>query len=148
LYPSLRKLPLLGVTYADLYRRTKVEETVFETLTQQYEMAKVQEAKEVPSVKVLDPAEVPEKNVFPPRTLLILTGTMIALALGALWIFATDGWEKIDPQDPGKLLVLEMVRSVEPQLAYVTQQRATLLARTKKLLDRFDGEVSSVETEQ
>jgi capsule polysaccharide export protein KpsE/RkpR len=148
LYPSLRKLPLLGVTYADLYRRTKVEETVYETLTQQYEMAKVQEAKEVPSVKVLDPAEVPEKKVFPSRTLLILTGTMIAVALGALWIFATDGWEKIDPQDPGKLLVLEMVRSVEPQLAYVTQQRATLLAQTKKFLDRFDGEVGSAETEQ
>ena len=37
LYPSIRKLPLLGVTYADLFRRMKVEETVFETLTQQYE---------------------------------------------------------------------------------------------------------------
>ena len=33
LYPSIRKLPLLGVTYADLFRRMKVEETVFETLT-------------------------------------------------------------------------------------------------------------------
>src|SRR5208282_5653314 len=31
LYPSIRKLPLLGVTYADLFRHTKVEETVFET---------------------------------------------------------------------------------------------------------------------
>ena len=148
LYPSIRKLPLLGVTYADLYRRTKVEETVFETLTQQYELAKVQEAKEVPSVKVLEPADVPEKKVFPPRTLLVLTGTIMALAMGALWIFATDRWEKIDPQDPGKLLVLEMVSSVEPQLAYVTQQRATMLARTKKFLDRFDGEVPSAETEQ
>ena len=44
LYPSIRKLPLLGVTYADLYRRTKIEETVYELLTQQYELAKVQEA--------------------------------------------------------------------------------------------------------
>jgi uncharacterized protein involved in exopolysaccharide biosynthesis len=38
LYPSIRKLPLLGVGYADLYRRTKVQEAVFETLTQQYEL--------------------------------------------------------------------------------------------------------------
>jgi uncharacterized protein involved in exopolysaccharide biosynthesis len=148
LYPSIRKLPLLGVTYADLYRRTKVEETVFETLTQQYELAKVQEAKEVPSVKVLDPADVPEKKVFPPRTLLVLTGTIMALAMGALWVFATDGWKRIDPQDPGKLLVLEMVGSVEPQLAYVTQQRAAFLARRKKFLERFEGEVTSAETEQ
>src|SRR5271165_1795441 len=57
LYPSIRKLPILGVTYANLFRETKIQEAVFEALTQQYEMAKVQEAKETPSVKVLDPAQ-------------------------------------------------------------------------------------------
>jgi capsule polysaccharide export protein KpsE/RkpR len=148
LYPSIRKLPLLGVTYADLFRHTKVEETVFETLTQQYELAKVQEAKEVPSVKVLDPADIPEKKVFPPRTLLVLTGAILAFVVGVLWILATDGWKKIDTQDPGKLLVLEMVASVKPQLAYVTQQRSTFLTRAKKFLDRFDGEVTPAETKQ
>ena len=50
LYPSIRKLPLLGVTYSDLYRRTRVEEAIFETLTQEYELAKVAEAKEIPTV--------------------------------------------------------------------------------------------------
>src|SRR5713226_3842850 len=45
LYPSIRKLPLLGVAYADLYRRTRVQEAVFESLTKEYEMAKVQEVK-------------------------------------------------------------------------------------------------------
>jgi len=58
-------LPILGVTYADLYRQTKIEETVYELLTQQYELAKVQEAKEIPAVKVLDAAVVPTKKSFP-----------------------------------------------------------------------------------
>jgi uncharacterized protein involved in exopolysaccharide biosynthesis len=147
-YPSIRKLPLLGVTYADLFRHTKVEEAVFETLTQQYELAKVQEAKEVPSVKVLDPADVPEKKVFPPRTLLVLTGTFLALGLGVLWVLLSDRWAKTDPQDPGKLRVLEVVSSVKPQLAYVTQQRSALTDRTKSFLDRFGGEVTSAETKQ
>jgi capsule polysaccharide export protein KpsE/RkpR len=147
-YPSIRKLPLLGVTYADLFRHTKVEEAVFETLTQQYELAKVQEAKEVPSVKVLDPAEVPEKKVFPPRTLLVLTGTFLALAVGVLWVLLSDRWRKIDPQDPGKLLVLEVVSSVKPQLAYVAEQRSVLTDRTKSFLDRFGGEVTTTETKQ
>jgi uncharacterized protein involved in exopolysaccharide biosynthesis len=147
-YPSIRKLPLLGVTYADLFRHTKVEEAVFETLTQQYELAKVQEAKEVPSVKVLDPADVPEKKVFPPRTLLVLTGTFLALAVGVLWVLLSDRWRKIDPQDPGKLLVLEVVSSVKPPLAYVYQQRSTIADRTKSFLDRFGGEVTSTETKQ
>src|SRR5215471_362123 len=104
-YPSLRKLPLLGVTYADLYRKTKVQETVFETLTQQFELAKVQEAKEVPSVRVLDAADVPEKKIFPPRTMLVVTGVLLAIALGIVWVFARDRWRGVDAQDPGKLLV-------------------------------------------
>jgi capsule polysaccharide export protein KpsE/RkpR len=133
LYPSIRKLPLLGVTYADLYRRMKVEETVFETLTQQYEIAKVQEAKEVPSVKVLDPPEVPERKVFPPRTLLTFLGALLAMVVGIGWVVITDGWEKMDPQDPGKLLVLDMARSVKPQFEYVAQQGVSFTARTRQI---------------
>src|SRR6202030_2082080 len=136
LYPSIRKLPLLGVTYADLFRRMKVEETVFETLTQQYEIAKVQEAKEVPSVKMLDPAELPEKKVFPPRTLLFFLGEIIALAIGAGWISGTDGWNKIDSQHPGKALVLNMVRSVKPPLQYVVQRGNNFTSWTKRMFER------------
>jgi capsule polysaccharide export protein KpsE/RkpR len=148
LYPSIRKLPLLGVTYADLYRKTKVEETVFEILTQQYELAKVQEAKEIPSAKVLDPPDIPEKKVFPPRTVLTILGTIFALALGAFWVLGKDNWEKTDPEDPGKILVLNMVRSVQPQLEYVVQQRATTFTRAKRFVSRFAGGVTAAETKQ
>ena len=146
-YPSIRQLPLLGVPYADLYRRTKVEETVFETLTQQYEIAKVQEAKEVPSVKVLDPPEIPERKVFPPRILLACLGGVLAMVIGAGWIVGSDGWERIDPQDPGKLLVLHMARSVKPQLEYVVQQGTSFSARTKRIFARSQEE-AEVESEQ
>jgi uncharacterized protein involved in exopolysaccharide biosynthesis len=146
LYPSIRKLPLLGVTYADLYRRMKVEETVFETLTQQYEIAKVQEAKEVPSVKMLDPAELPEKKVFPPRTLFVFLGEIIALAIGIGWISGTDNWNKIDSQDPGKRLVLNMVHSVKPPLQYVVQRRNFFTSRTKRMFEGFKDASTAVKT--
>jgi capsule polysaccharide export protein KpsE/RkpR len=148
LYPSIRKLPLLGVTYADLYRRMKVEETVFETLTQQYEVAKVQEAKEVPSVKVLDPPEVPEKKTFPPRTLLTLLGAVLAFIIGAGWLTAKDHWATIDPQDPGKILVLNMVQSVRPQLNYIVQTRNSVTEQAKKSLERLRGGSEPLETRQ
>ncbi len=61
-YPSVKTLPLLGVKWADLFRNSKIRETVVELLTQQYEMARIQEAKEIPSVKVLDPASTPERK--------------------------------------------------------------------------------------
>jgi uncharacterized protein involved in exopolysaccharide biosynthesis len=108
LYPSIRKLPLLGVTYADLYRRTKIEETVYELLTQQYELAKVQEAKEIPSVKVLDSAVVPTVKSGPHRVLLTLGGTFLALCGSVAWILGRKKWKDTDPSDPGRVLVEEM----------------------------------------
>jgi uncharacterized protein involved in exopolysaccharide biosynthesis len=117
LYPSIRKLPLLGVTYADLYRRTKVQEAVFETLTKQYELAKVQEAKEIPTVKVLDNPDVPGKRSFPPRVLIIIAGTVLCLTTGVMWVFGRTLWHAADSNDPRKLLALEVFSTVSHRLA-------------------------------
>ena len=112
MYPSIRKLPLLGVDYADLYRNTKVEEAVFETLTREYELAKVEEAKETPSVKVIDPPNVPERKSFPPRTLMMLLGTTMAASVGIGWALAKESWDKTDPQEPHKALAAEIIQAV------------------------------------
>jgi uncharacterized protein involved in exopolysaccharide biosynthesis len=112
LYPSIRKLPILGVTYADLYRRTRIEETVYELLTQQYELAKVQEAKEIPSVKVLDTAVVPTVKTSPHRVLITLIGTFLIVCATAAWILLRKHWGEIDPSDPGRLLAEEMATSM------------------------------------
>ncbi len=116
IYPSIRQLPVLGVNYADLYRQTKVEEAVFETLTREYEMAKVQEAKETPSVKVLDPSNVPEKKSFPPRGLIGLGGAVFAGVLGALWLLGSESWKQLDPQDARKVLASEVGGSIRPYI--------------------------------
>jgi uncharacterized protein involved in exopolysaccharide biosynthesis len=116
LYPSIRKLPLLGVTYADLYRQTKVQETVFELLTQQYELAKVQEAKEIPTVNVLDSAIVPTKKSFPPRTVIILMGTFVGLMLATAWTIGRMRWEAVDGNDPRKEFATEVFRTVRASL--------------------------------
>ncbi len=125
LYPSIRKLPLLGVTYADLYRRTKIQEAVYETLTQQYELAKVQEAKETPSVKVLDPVRVPERKSFPPRLLIMLLGASLALASGTAWVLGSAHWGEMDPQDPGKMFALEVFHTVSAQMPWASENGAS-----------------------
>ncbi len=114
-YPTIRQLPALGVTYANLYRQTKVEETVYELLTQQYELAKVEEAKEIPSVKVLDAAVVPTKKAFPPRGLLTFLGMVLGVISAAAWLFAKRHWAAIDPQDPGKVFALEMLENLREE---------------------------------
>ena len=108
LYPSIRQLPLLGVTYADLYRQTKIQETVYELLTQQYELAKVEEAKEIPTVKVLDAAIVPTKKTFPPRTVIVIFGMMLGTAVAMTWVLAKTRWDAVEESDPRKAFAMEV----------------------------------------
>jgi len=111
LYPSIRQLPILGVAWADLYRRMRVQEAVFETLTKQYEMAKVEEARETPSVKVLDVADIPEKKSYPPRMVLMSLGTGFVFVLASLWVLAYARWNEIASRDPGKILLQQIFQS-------------------------------------
>ena len=119
-YPTLRQLPVLGVPYADKFRQLKVEETVYETLTKQFELAKVQEAKEIPSVKVLDRPEVPERKSFPPRLMIILAGTACAMLLGAAWVLGAARWRQIDPRDPGMQFAQEVFGTVRAGMPWAT----------------------------
>jgi uncharacterized protein involved in exopolysaccharide biosynthesis len=116
MYPSIRKLPLLGVTFADLYRRTKIQEAVLETLTKEYEMAKVQEVKEIPTVKVLDTAHIPDKKSFPPRLLIIFLGTAFSIAVGTTWIFGKTMWDETDASDERKVFAKEVFSTVAARL--------------------------------
>jgi capsule polysaccharide export protein KpsE/RkpR len=93
LLPSVRKLPLLGFTYYDLYRQVTMQDTIYQTLTKQYELAKVQEAKEIPSVKVLDEPDVPEKKSFPPRLIIVVLGFLFSALAGITWILASVFWD-------------------------------------------------------
>jgi uncharacterized protein involved in exopolysaccharide biosynthesis len=117
-YPTIRSLPLLGAKYAEYYRRAKIQETVYEMLTGQYELAKVQEAKETPSVKVLDPARIPEKKSFPPRLVIMFLGTFLVCAMSVVWVLGSARWEEVDPQDPRKVFVQEVVGSLKARIPW------------------------------
>jgi len=124
-YPTIRSLPLLGAKYADFYRRAKIQETVFELLTGQYELAKVQEAKETPSVKVLDPARIPEKKSFPPRLVIMFLGTFLVCAMSVVWVLGSARWEEVDPQDPRKLLAQEVAGAVKARIPWAHSNGAS-----------------------
>jgi uncharacterized protein involved in exopolysaccharide biosynthesis len=102
--PSLRQLPLLGLTYADLYRRARIQEAVFETLTKQYELAKVEEAKETPSVRVLDQAEVPERKHSPPRAVIVLLSAIAAFGLACGIVLVRWRWALLDDDHEARQL--------------------------------------------
>src|SRR5271157_1199917 len=111
LYPSLEQLPLLGNTYYDLARQAKINETVYEVLTKQYELAKVQEAKEIPSIRVLDEPVVPERKIWPPRFLIVVLGTLMTLFLGIIYLFGKARLHRLEPDDPRQIIVYRLFGS-------------------------------------
>ncbi len=134
MYPPIRKLPLLGVEWADLYRRMKIQETVYELLNQQYELARIQEAKEIPTVNVIDPANLPEKKSWPPRLLIIVLLTVLSLAGAVGWIVGCARWEHVHPQNPGKMFA-ESVWKTASDRGTVLLNRLAILHRRNKSSD-------------
>jgi capsule polysaccharide export protein KpsE/RkpR len=132
LYPSLRQLPVLGVQYADLYGRVKIDETVFALLTEEYEMARIEEAKETPSVKVLDAAGLPEKPSFPPRKLLTLAGGLLGFFFASCWIVGAEIWGEVDVNEPHKKLLLEAWADTKIFLRPVRERMASFFAKGDK----------------
>jgi capsule polysaccharide export protein KpsE/RkpR len=116
-YPSVKNLPKLGVEWADRYRESKIHETVFEMLTQQYEIARIREAKEIPTVKVLDAAIVPEKR-HPRPWQILLGGLVLSTILACSGVILQDKWEKWDSRDPRRIILsrgYSGVRSLWPR---------------------------------
>jgi hypothetical protein len=138
-YPSIRNLPLLGVKYADFYRQAKIQETVYELLTEQYELAKVEEAKETPSVKVLDPARVPEWKSSPPRLVIILVGTLFALGWSVVWVLGSARWEEVDARDPRKVLAKEVAGALKARMPWTSRNGNAPDSRAQEIEDQLDS---------
>jgi capsule polysaccharide export protein KpsE/RkpR len=123
MYPPLRQLPRLAVPYADLYRRVKVEETVFELLTQQYEMARIEEAKDVPVISVIDTPGIAEKKSYPPRVLLALGLTLLSFLAGCGIVILREAWSLLDAADPRKILAAEVLPVLRRSTRAISQRR-------------------------
>ena len=126
LLPSFAALPTLGVTYLNLWRENKILNTVYEVLTQQLELARVEEAKELPTVRVLDRANVAELRVRPRRKMIVVISCLLTLVLGVGWILVREKMRARDDQDPIKSLWIEIC-------GYLGQSRSAHRLREARL---------------
>jgi len=118
-YPSVRNLPILGVRWADLYRSTKMHETVVELLTQQYELARIQEAKEIPVVKVLDSASAGERR-YPKVLIILLVGAILSVVLACFGGWLHDRWERWNEEDSRRILLVQIFRGCRRGISSIT----------------------------
>jgi tyrosine-protein kinase Etk/Wzc len=82
----LLEVPTVGLQLARLTREVKIQEAIFELLTTQYEQAKIQEAKDTPTVQVLDRAKPPEIKSRPVRRRIALLGGVLSIFLSFIFI--------------------------------------------------------------
>lgn len=92
---SLASAPDLGLTYVRLQREVMYRAKVLELLYQQYEMAKIQEAKEDVRFQVIDLAVPPVRKAKPKVALNIVLSALLALMLGVFWIFTANYLQRI-----------------------------------------------------
>jgi len=87
---SSGRIPETGMEYLRKLRQFKYNETVYELLSQQFELAKLDEAKNAVVIQVIDPAVPPERKSRPRRALIILGATMAGLLLAVSYVLYKD----------------------------------------------------------
>src|SRR6266480_3813305 len=86
-------------------RDVKYYEFLYELLAKQYELAKIDEAKDATVIQVMDKAIEPDRKSKPMRTLIILLSALVALLAGTLWAFVRERMvnARRDPQQAERL---------------------------------------------
>jgi uncharacterized protein involved in exopolysaccharide biosynthesis len=94
LRPAITSVPALALEYGRLARDLKIQETLYALLISQYEQAKLTEARDTPTVQVLDPAVPAEKKSRPKISLNILIAGMLSLLIGIFWAFVREAIDR------------------------------------------------------
>ena len=87
-----------SVKYLDALRNLKYQEAVYEILARQFEMAKLDEAKDSPLIQVLDKAVAPERKSKPKRSLIVILSALVAFFLAMIWAFIREGLSRARQQ--------------------------------------------------
>src|SRR6266705_5336817 len=86
-------------------RDVKYYEFLYELLAKQYELAKIDEARDATIIQVMDQAIEPDRKSKPRRSLIVLLSTLVALFASILWAFAREAaaWAQGNPKHVSRL---------------------------------------------
>jgi len=90
--PTLQEVPELALQYLRLRREVEVQNTVFTMLTNEYEKARIEEARDTPVVQVLDHAQKPNLRSKPKRKILTIVGGLLGLGWASMLALFRTAW--------------------------------------------------------
>ncbi|MGC9198627.1 MAG: GumC family protein [Acidobacteriaceae bacterium] len=107
-------IPKDEMEYIRRLRDVKYDETIFDILAKQFEMAKLDEAKEGALIQVIDPAVVPDRRSFPKRGLIVIVSTVLGLFFGIFLALFQAALQRLreDPETGVKLNLLRRALSL------------------------------------
>jgi uncharacterized protein involved in exopolysaccharide biosynthesis len=111
LYVPFSEVPKLGLELARLTRDLKIQEAIFELLSSQYEQAKIQEAKDTPTIQVLDRAVPPEKRSRPKRAMMVILAGIASLFVGIVFTFGLEYLQATRKRNPEEFRKIEQLLS-------------------------------------
>lgn len=89
------KVPEAGLEYVRKLRDVKYYETIFEILARQYEVAKLDEARQGALIQVVDPAIPPDRRSFPKRGYIVIGSTVAGIFIGMVVVLACAMYENL-----------------------------------------------------
>ncbi len=104
------KVPEAALEYVRKLREVKYRETIFQALATQYQLAKLDEAKQGAVFQIIDVAVPPDRRSFPHRTVLVIIFTLLAFVFAcfAVWVKAAFESLRRDPENGPKVAALRV----------------------------------------
>ncbi|RII27778.1 MAG: chain length determinant family protein [Geobacter sp.] len=106
---SAGRMPEAGTGSVRKLRDLKYNESLYELLAKQYEIAKIDEARDAAVIQLLDKALPPEKKIKPNRTIMVVTAAFTSFFFSILAAFFMENREKFinNPKNREKLELLK-----------------------------------------
>jgi tyrosine-protein kinase Etk/Wzc len=106
-----------GMEYLRRFRDLKYQEAVFELLAKEFEIAKLDEAREGSIVQVVDPAVPPDRKSSPHRTLIVMASTIVAFFVAVFWLWLR---KRVDaafelPENRQRLRAIKQLWKAKPE---------------------------------
>jgi uncharacterized protein involved in exopolysaccharide biosynthesis len=108
------RVPEAGLEYVRKLRDVKYNETIFDILARQFEVAKLDEAKQGALIQIVDPAIIPERRSFPQRGLIVVGATVLGFCFAVCFVLLQAGFGRLeaDPVAAPKLALLRRTLAI------------------------------------
>jgi capsular polysaccharide biosynthesis protein len=92
--PTLGDIPELALQLMRLKRAAEIENTVYTMLVKEYEKSRIEEARDTPTIQVMDRAEVPNMRSRPKRKMLVVVGAVVGLGWSSFLAIFVTAWRE------------------------------------------------------